>query len=83
LQNRYIIYRIYIDSLFINITPNEALRNQPYNADYNYNLQKENHLIFLQQLQDYYQEDSVFITAHAAERFRQRGIKQKDIKICR
>lgn len=31
-------------------------------------------------LQMYYKADRVFVTAHAAERFRQRGIKSKDIR---
>jgi len=37
-------------------------------------------LIDIERLQWYYDNDRVFITAHAAERFRQRGIKVKDIR---
>lgn len=37
-------------------------------------------MIDIKKLQLYYDEDMVFVTAHAAERFRQRGIKNKDIK---
>ena len=36
-------------------------------------------MIDIKKLQLYYDEDMVFVTAHAAERFRQRGIKNKDI----
>lgn len=31
-------------------------------------------------LRKYYEEDTVMVTQHASERFRQRGIKMKDIK---
>ncbi|MBE6103192.1 MAG: DUF4258 domain-containing protein [Selenomonas ruminantium] len=37
-------------------------------------------MIDIHKLQWYYDNDKVFITAHAAERFRQRGIKVKDIR---
>ena len=37
-------------------------------------------MIDIERLQWYYDNDRVFITAHAAERFRQRGIKVKDIR---
>ncbi len=37
-------------------------------------------MIDINQLRKYYEEDAVFVTAHAAERFRQRGIKIKDVK---
>ncbi len=37
-------------------------------------------MIEIKKLQLYYEEDRVFVTAHAAERFRQRGIKAKDIR---
>ena len=37
-------------------------------------------MIDIKQLQAYYEADRVFITAHAAERFRQRGIHIKDIR---
>ena len=37
-------------------------------------------MIDIKKLQLYYDEDMVFVTAHAAERFRQRGIKNKDIR---
>jgi len=37
-------------------------------------------LIDIKKLQWYYENDKVFVTAHAAERFRQRGIKAKDIR---
>ena len=37
-------------------------------------------MIDIKRLQWYYDNDKVFITAHAAERFRQRGIKIKDIR---
>ena len=37
-------------------------------------------MIDIKQLQAYYQADRVFITAHSAERFRQRGIKAKDVR---
>lgn len=31
-------------------------------------------------LKTYYEKDDVFITAHSAERFRQRGIRAKDVR---
>lgn len=34
-------------------------------------------MIDIKKLQLYYDEDMVFVTAHAAERFRQRGIKKR------
>ena len=37
-------------------------------------------MIDIKKLQLYYENDMVFVTAHAAERFRQRGIKNKDIR---
>ena len=37
-------------------------------------------MIDIKKLQWYYENDKVFVTAHAAERFRQRGIKAKDIR---
>ena len=37
-------------------------------------------MIDINQLRKYYEEDAVFVTAHAAERFRQRGITIKDVK---
>ncbi|WP_037356138.1 DUF4258 domain-containing protein [Selenomonas sp. FC4001] len=37
-------------------------------------------MIEIKKLQAYYQADMVFVTAHAAERFRQRGIQAKDIR---
>ena len=36
--------------------------------------------IALNKLTWYYEHDRVFVTAHAAERFRQRGIKLKDVR---
>ena len=38
-------------------------------------------MIKIEKLRFYYENDQVFITEHAAERFRQRGIKAKDIRI--
>ncbi len=37
-------------------------------------------MISIEQLRKYYQEDAVFVTEHAAERARQRGIKARDIR---
>lgn len=37
-------------------------------------------MIEIKALQTYYDKDKVFITAHAMERFRQRGIKARDIR---
>lgn len=37
-------------------------------------------MIDIKRLRWYYDHDKVFVTAHAAERFRQRGIKAKDIR---
>jgi hypothetical protein len=37
-------------------------------------------LVNIENLRKYYEKDMVFITGHAAERFKQRGIKAKDIK---
>lgn len=37
-------------------------------------------MIDIEKLQQYFENDTVFITEHAAERFRQRGIKISDIK---
>ncbi len=37
-------------------------------------------MIDIKRLQLYYEQDKVFVTAHATERFRQRGIRTKDIR---
>lgn len=37
-------------------------------------------MINIKNLLMYYESDKVFVTAHATERFRQRGIKAKDIR---
>ncbi len=37
-------------------------------------------MIEIEKLQEFYKTDSVFITEHAAERYRQRGIKLKDVR---
>lgn len=37
-------------------------------------------MIDIERLRSYYKTDRVFVTAHAAERFRQRGIQAKDIR---
>ena len=37
-------------------------------------------MIKIENLRFYYENDTVFVTEHAAERFRQRGIKAKDIR---
>ncbi len=37
-------------------------------------------MIKIEKLRFYYENDKVFVTEHAAERFRQRGIKTKDIR---
>ena len=37
-------------------------------------------MISINTLQNYYVADNVFITEHASERFRQRGIKARDIR---
>ena len=37
-------------------------------------------MIEIEKLLTYYANDKVFVTAHATERFRQRGIKTKDIR---
>lgn len=37
-------------------------------------------MIDIKVLRGYYEVDKVFVTAHASERFRQRGIKAKDIR---
>ena len=37
-------------------------------------------MIEIETLRKYYAEDKVFVTEHAAERFRQRGIDAKDIR---
>ena len=34
----------------------------------------------IERLKTYYEKDDVFITAHAAERFRQRGIRARDVR---
>ena len=38
-------------------------------------------MIDIEQLRRYYLDDAVFVTAHAAERYRQRGIKAKDVRV--
>ena len=38
-------------------------------------------MIDITTLQKYYEEDSVFVTEHASQRFRQKGIKAKDIRL--
>lgn len=37
-------------------------------------------MIDIERLRNYYNSDSVFLTAHSAERFRQRGIRARDVK---
>ena len=37
-------------------------------------------MIDIEKLRDYFEKDSVFVTEHAAERFRQRGIRTADIR---
>ncbi len=37
-------------------------------------------MIDMQTLKTYYETDRVFMTIHSAERFRQRGIKAKDVR---
>ena len=37
-------------------------------------------MIVIEQLQKYFYEDKIFVTAHSAERFRQRGISIRDIR---
>ena len=37
-------------------------------------------MIEIEKLRFYYQNDSVFVTEHASERFRQRGIKARDVR---
>ncbi|WP_294521659.1 DUF4258 domain-containing protein [uncultured Anaerovibrio sp.] len=37
-------------------------------------------MIEIEKILTYYENDKVFVTAHATERFRQRGIKTKDIR---
>ena len=37
-------------------------------------------LIEIERLRSYFEDDTVFVTEHAAERFRQRGIKISDIR---
>ena len=37
-------------------------------------------LIEIKRLRSYFEDDTVFVTEHAAERFRQRGIKISDIR---
>ena len=41
---------------------------------------RESALIDIESLRKYYSEDNVFMTEHAAERFRLRGIKVRDIQ---
>ena len=38
-------------------------------------------MINIEQLRKYYKEDSVFATEHASERYRQRGIRARDVRI--
>ena len=37
-------------------------------------------MINIDNLREYYRNDKVFVTQHAAERYRQRGIKAKDVR---
>ena len=37
-------------------------------------------MIEIEKLRSYYLEDKVFVTEHAAERYRQRGIRAKDVR---
>ena len=37
-------------------------------------------MIEIEKLREYYKNDLVFVTEHAAERYRQRGIKAKDVR---
>lgn len=39
-------------------------------------------MIDIKVLQEYYNQDKIIISAHALERCRRRGIKQKDIRNC-
>lgn len=38
-------------------------------------------MIEIERLREYYSQDRVFMTEHAAERFRRRGIMAKDVRI--
>ena len=38
-------------------------------------------MITIDRLRKYYAEDAVFVTEHASLRFRQKGIKAKDIRV--
>ena len=38
-------------------------------------------MVDIEVLREYYKNDSVYVTEHAAERYRQRGIKSKDVRI--
>ncbi|MBO6215541.1 MAG: DUF4258 domain-containing protein [Lachnospiraceae bacterium] len=37
-------------------------------------------MIDIKRIRDYYKKDSVYVTEYASERFRQRGIKARDIR---
>ena len=37
-------------------------------------------MIDIEALRNYYKNDAVFITEHAAERYRERGIKSRDVR---
>ena len=52
-----------------------SVKNEIYN-----NHRERQILIDISTLLRYFSEDNVFVTEHAAERFRQRGIKIKDIR---
>ena len=41
---------------------------------------REDKMIYIKKIQEYFSCDEVFVTAHAAERFKQRGISIKDIR---
>ena len=49
-------------------------------AGYQRRQREEAKLINIEDIREYYKADRVFATAHAAERFRQRGIKASDIR---
>ncbi len=38
-------------------------------------------LIDIETLRNYYKKDVVFVTEHAAERYRQRGIRTRDVRV--
>ena len=38
-------------------------------------------MIYIETIKKYFKDDRMFVTEHAAERFRQRGIRTKDIRI--